>query len=137
MRAARADTVVFDASVLVRAGLSRSDSARSWTARLGRDVRAYAPDLIWVEVANALWLAVRAQALSAEHADTLLTNLLGLPVDVRPAASLCRQALKAAVASRLTVYDASYLVLAEALDATLVTADRRLADAASVAELIP
>jgi predicted nucleic acid-binding protein len=34
-------------------------------------------------------------------------------------------------------YDALYLVLADATDATLVTADRRLAEAASRAELVP
>ena len=37
----------------------------------------------------------------------------------------------------MTVYDALYVVVADVVDATLVTADRRLADAAPRAELIP
>jgi predicted nucleic acid-binding protein len=34
--------------------------------------------------------------------------------------------------SRATIYDASYVVLAEALDAVLLTGDRRLAEAPGV-----
>ena len=54
----------------------------------------------------------------------------------RPAPSLALAALLRALASGGSGYDAYYLVLAEAADATLVTADRRLAEAASRAELI-
>jgi predicted nucleic acid-binding protein len=50
--------------------------------------------------------------------------------------ALAIAALPRALASGLSGYDALYLVLAEAADATLVTADRRLAAAASRAELI-
>ena len=135
-RAAIADKAVFDASVLVRAGLSRSTTAREWTARLDDDLRAYAPDLIWIEVANALWLAVRAKALSRALADDVLATTLQLPIHVHSLAPLCRPALSTAAEFGLTAYDACYLVLADALDATLVTADRRLADVAPNAELI-
>jgi predicted nucleic acid-binding protein len=127
---------VFDASVLVRAGIERSTTARQWTARLNDDLRAYAPELIWIELANALRLAVRANALSRTLADDVLATTLQLPIDVRPLAPLCRPALSSALALGLSVYDACYVVLADALDAILVTADRRLADAASRAELI-
>jgi predicted nucleic acid-binding protein len=44
--------------------------------------------------------------------------------------------LARALETGLSAYDACYLVLADAADATLVTADRRLADAAAKAELI-
>jgi len=127
---------VFDASVLVRAGIGRSTTAREWTARLNDDLRAYAPELIWIELANALRLAVRANALSRPLADDVLTTTLQLPIDVLPLAPLCRPALSSALALGLSAYDACYVVLADALDAILVTADRRLADAASRAELI-
>ena len=116
--------------------MSRAPSAREWTERIDRDVRAYAPDLIWVEVANALRLAERANALSAARSDELLEAVIGLPIHVRSTRTLCRHALRSALATGLTAYDASYLVLAEVFDATLVTADRQLAAAASRAELI-
>jgi predicted nucleic acid-binding protein len=41
-----------------------------------------------------------------------------------------------ALSSELSVYDACYAVLAEAEDAVLVTADRRLAAAVTEAELL-
>jgi predicted nucleic acid-binding protein len=49
---------------------------------------------------------------------------------------LAAPALDRAIASDLSVYDAYYVVLADALGATLVTADRTLAAAAASAELI-
>jgi predicted nucleic acid-binding protein len=49
---------------------------------------------------------------------------------------LAALALDRAVVGDLSVYDACYVVLADALGATLVTADRTLAAAAGRAELI-
>ncbi len=127
---------MFDASVLVRAGVSRSSAAREWTRRLHRDLTAFAPDLIWVEVANALRRGVTGRMLSAAAAQGVLATTLRLPIEVRPLAELARPSLDAALTHGITAYDASYLVLAEVLDATLVTADRRIADVAGRSELI-
>jgi predicted nucleic acid-binding protein len=49
---------------------------------------------------------------------------------------LAALALDRAIASDVSVYDACYVFLADALGATLVTADRMLAAAAARAELI-
>ena len=127
---------MFDASVLVRAGVARSPAARDWTRRVQTDVDAYAPDLIWIEVANALRRGVSAQTLSSEQAHRVLATTLRLPIEIQSLAELARPALAASLAHELSAYDACYLVLAEALDATLVTADRRLAEAATRAELL-
>lgn len=56
----------------------------------------------------------------------------GDPREIR----LLALALDRAMASDLSVYDACYVVLADALGATLVTADHTLAAAAGRAELI-
>jgi predicted nucleic acid-binding protein len=53
-----------------------------------------------------------------------------------PSVRLARASLAAALELGLTSYDASYVVLAGAFDATLITADRRLAAAYDKAELI-
>ncbi len=58
------------------------------------------------------------------------------PLRTRPVADLALPAFVVAVERGLTVYDASYVVLAEAHEAPLVTADRRLADAYDRIELL-
>ena len=64
-------------------------------------------------------------------------HALQLPIASEPTEVLALGALPRALAAGMSGYDALYLVLADATDATLVTADRRLAEAASRAELIP
>jgi predicted nucleic acid-binding protein len=51
--------------------------------------------------------------------------------------SLVADALAVALERDLTIYDASYVTLAEAADAVLVTADRRLGQAAKRTSLLP
>jgi predicted nucleic acid-binding protein len=131
-----AASVVLDASVLVRAGVDRSPAARSWTSRLGGDVRGHTPDLIWAEVASALRLYVSTKAMKRADARGILANLARLELETRPLRELSVPALERALRQGVTVYEACYLVLADALQATLVTADRRLAEAATEAELI-
>jgi len=122
--------------VIVRAGIDSSPAARAWTARLDRDVSGHAPELLWAEVASALGRYVHTGAMTRRHAHEVLTYALGLRLAVRPLRGLAALALDHAMASDLSVYDACYVVLADALGATLVTADRTLAAAAGRAELI-
>ena len=56
-----------------------------------------------------------------------LVDLAALPLRRSPHLALLARCW--ALRDNLTVYDASYVALAEALDATLLTADRRLARA--------
>jgi predicted nucleic acid-binding protein len=122
--------------VVVRAGVDRSPAARGWTARLDRDVSGHAPDLLWAEVASTLRRYVHTGAMTRSHAHEVLAYALRLRLAVRPLRGLAAPALDRALASDLSVYDACYVVLADALGATLVTADRTLAAAAGRAELI-
>jgi predicted nucleic acid-binding protein len=91
---------------------------------------------MWAEVASALRRYVQTGAMTRKHAHEVLAYALGLRLAVRPLRGLAALALDRAVASDLSVYDACYVVLADALGATLVTADRTLAAAAARAELI-
>jgi predicted nucleic acid-binding protein len=59
-----------------------------------------------------------------------------LPVRVHSQARFAEPALERALASGISGYDAFYVVLADAVDATLVTADRRLAGAYDRVELL-
>jgi predicted nucleic acid-binding protein len=129
--------VVLDASVIVRAAVDEAPAAREWTKRLGFDVRGYAPDLVWVEVGSALYRYVSSGALARTKAHEILAYATRLPVETRSLRGLAAAALAIAIRRGFSVYDACYVVLADALDAPLVTADRRLAAAVDRVELIP
>ncbi len=128
---------VFDASALLRALLAQSEPARDWTRRLETgEVVGLAPDLIWAETAHALRRAIRASITTERVAAAALANLLALPIRSTPVRSVAAAAFARSGSAGVTVYDACYLVLADAADAVLVTADSRLAEAASRPVLI-
>jgi predicted nucleic acid-binding protein len=92
------------------------------------DSSLHAPDLLGFEVANACLKKIRAHP--SEH-DALLhafgsffeLDIAFEPIDLSDAIELARD-------MKLSVYDASYLWLAGALEADLVTLDEKLARAA-------
>jgi predicted nucleic acid-binding protein len=131
-----ASAAVFDASVLVRSVTEPEGIAAEWVARV-RDghVQGHTAELAFIEAANALLGYVRAGSLEPSDAVAVLEVLLMLPLR-RHGAELATAAFSAAVELELSAYDGSYVALAESLDAPLVTADRRLAQAAPTAELV-
>ena len=135
-RTAIADKAVFDASVVLRAAVAGSPSAREWLARLDADLHGHAPELIWIEVTNGLRRAVLAGIVETALARRFLDAALRLPITLRSHRDLALPAFDVALDRGLSAYDAGYVVLAEALDAILVTADRTLAAAVPEAELI-
>jgi predicted nucleic acid-binding protein len=88
----------------------------------------FAPALLQFELANTAWKKCRRQPKDAPRILAALTRALETPSiawrDVDHA-----DAVLVARATGLTAYDASYLWLAGALGAVLVTLDRRLARA--------
>ncbi len=130
-------SAVIDASVLVRATIDDDRAALEWlrSAESG-EIVGLAPDLIWAEYANALNGYVRHALLGARDARRLLEDALQLPLMTYTIAELALLALVVAIERGLSAYDASYVALAEAHEARLVTADGRLASAYSRVELI-
>ncbi len=128
---------VFDASVLIRAIVDESEVARDWLRAVARgELTALVPELIWAEIANALHLYVRSRRMRRAEAQEALVRLLQLPIESQRLAPLTLVALELAAKRRLTAYDAYYVALADAADAVLVTADRRLASSVDRAELV-
>ena len=115
---------VLDASAAIRALVNLEPRAEAWL----RNVVAW-PTLIYAEVAHTLLRLHRQQLISLVHARDVLEALYYVETDARPVESLARNAWDVALARKISVYDACYVVLAEALDVPLVTADRRLAAA--------
>ena len=128
---------VFDASVVMRALVARQETAIAWMRRVqwGEIAGAW-PELAYVEIANGLRTLVHAKSWSKAQASEAMRRAMEFPVRPTPVVALVPAALEFALERRLTPYDACYVVLAEILGATLVTADRRLAAAVSNAVLV-
>ncbi len=94
------------------------------------------PELVWAEVASALRRYVLAERIREGRAGAIVADLLELPLEAHRLADLAPLALRRSVETGISAYDAFYVALAEAADAVLVTADRRLADVAPHATLI-
>lgn len=123
-----ASSVVLDASVAVRAFADDDGAALAWFQRVDSgETEAAWPELALIEVANALVTLVRAGRMQRERAAEVLAATLAAPVRSERLDLLVEAALPIAMTRSLSVYDACYVVLAETMGATLVTADRRLA----------
>jgi predicted nucleic acid-binding protein len=116
--------IVVDASVLATALADDEDDGRHVRERIAGESLS-APELIDLEVASAWRRATRAGALSKRRAAQALDDLRELPLDRAPHRPLLARIWE--LAGNLTPYDAAYVALAEALQAPLLTADRRLA----------
>ncbi len=120
--------VVVDASVAIKWFVPEihADAAR----RLLREgMTLLAPDLIWAEVANALWRKWRDKELSAEAVQSILTDFRRYPLHIHSGESLYDEAWLVAQGSGRTFYDSLYLALAMSDGCLLVTADLRFYNA--------
>lgn len=128
---------VLDANVIVRGLIDRRPNAREWLERVAqREVAAVVPALVFVEVGQAFAGYVRSGDLTPPAAIRRLEFVLALPFQVRALEVLAPAAFAVALERGLSVYDACYASLAEAEDAVLVTADRRLSEAVERSELL-
>ena len=91
---------------------------------------------MYVEIGNALLVEQRAGLLPAAELASALNEIMRLPLAVVPIRALIVDALAIASARALSAYDGCYVALAEANDAILVTADRKLAAATTRSALI-
>jgi predicted nucleic acid-binding protein len=114
----------------VRALVPRAQEAVEWFARVDEGlVRGIVPDLAFAEAANALLGYVRSGALPRGAAEAHLRWLVRSPLEVALTANVAEAAFGIALEHGLSAYDAAYYAAAAAEDATLVTADARLAAA--------
>ncbi len=119
-------TLVADASVLAEYLLGTAVGGEI-AEMFHRDPSLHVPHLAVVEVVSVLRGWVRAGHVTRSRAEAALDDLSDLPAMRWPADPLLPRIW--ALRDNLSAYDATYVALAEALDATLVTADARLARA--------
>lgn len=91
-----------------------------------RRLALQAPDLFDYEVANALHMAVVRNRLQTTRAETALSDYQQIQVRRLPFESVRRAAFALAQQYRRSVYDASYLAVAQVTGTVLLTGDLRL-----------
>jgi predicted nucleic acid-binding protein len=97
------------------------------TAFLIGTVSLYAPDLLLIEAASALWRrSVVLKELSPADAKAIYRDLLTPPLNFQPSERLAGPAFSLAIAHRDSAYDSLYCALAVEMDCEFITADRTL-----------
>jgi len=118
--------VVLDASAVAKWYFREEESEEMKALRtkiVTGEVEAHVPDLAFVELANVLRYA---KGSSAAVVASGIRAAMVLGMRIHRFEELFEKAAEIAFAKNLTIYDATYVVLAELEDAPLVTYDREL-----------
>lgn len=118
--------LVVDTSAIVAALVGARCDARL-VARLRGASELRAPHLVDIELLHALRSLVARGELTPDRAQDARTDFADLAIVRHPHTPLADRVW--ALRHNLTAYDATYVALAEALDAPLVTCDERLVNA--------
>ncbi len=123
----RFPAVLLDTSVVVKWFVPEEDSERALTVRQAqedRELQLYAPEVLLMELANALRYSSEFSA--GEITEALETpfelNILLIPFSL----DALNSAITLSMEHDLAAYDAYFLALAQALEIPLITADRRM-----------
>ena len=126
--------IVLDASAAAYLVADVEPAGESVAKAVEREAELHAPELLDAEVLGALRRWVITKSLSQRAADGAVQELMNLQLVRYPHRPFVERAWS--LRGRLTPYDALYVALAEALDATLVTCDRRLARAVTTVDVV-
>ncbi|HUO12179.1 MAG TPA: type II toxin-antitoxin system VapC family toxin [Caulobacteraceae bacterium] len=118
--------IVVDASALIEVLLQTTAGTALEARLLASEVKLQAPHLIDVEVTQVVRRLVAAGAIPRRRGDEAIVDLADFPLRRYPHQGLLPRIWQ--LRGNLSAYDATYVALAEALDARLLTRDRRLAD---------
>ena len=115
--------VVIDASALADYLLGTAVGPAVTQVIVERDADLHVPALCDVEIAAVLRRAMRAGVLSARRASDAVIDLVDLPLTRYAHAALLGRILQ--LRENFTASDATYVALAEELEARLLTTDAR------------
>jgi predicted nucleic acid-binding protein len=120
--------IVVDASVMVNALVDRPPNPD--LLDLLADEELHAPTLLDFEVANALRGHALGSRLDQFRLDQAVDNFSAFSIERHPMTDLLGYILD--LRRNFNAYDASYVILAQALNAPLVTVDAKLTEAEKV-----
>ena len=126
-------TYVIDASVAIKWFFVEEDKPQAMAllqAAAEQRCLLRAPDFLVVEVANVVWKRHRRGEVAMDKATEIIERIAFARLEWTAAVELVPRAAELAMTFDCTVYDSLYLALAEAYGAPLITADRRLCEAA-------
>ena len=115
--------VVADASLLIATLVDSGRDGRWARSRIAMD-RIAVPELALAEASNTLRRMELARQITPSEATRAQRELMQLPLTLFPFTPYAERVW--ALRGALTIYDAWYVALAEALDCPLLTLDRRL-----------
>ena len=116
-------TLVVDASCVVAALIDGGPDGQWAEEKLAGDALA-APHLMLVEAANVMRRAVMAGDVSGDVGSLAHADLLALPIELFGYEPFAERIWE--LGGSVTIYDACYVAVAEALDAPLATLDQKL-----------
>jgi predicted nucleic acid-binding protein len=119
--------IVLDASAVVELLLDTPAGRRVGDRLDDAALAIHAPHLLDVEAASALRRLVRDGTIEAHEAEAVLDDLRALDLQRHAHEPLLDRVW--ALRENMSAYDATYVALADALEATLVTCDAKLARA--------
>ena len=119
-------TTVADSSALVASLVDYGDDGK-WVAAAFANEDLVCPELAIAEASNILRRMELIGDISHTDAEAAYGELLDTDIVLRPFAPYAERIWE--LRNNLTIYDAWYVALAESLDCSLVTLDRRLSRA--------
>ena len=118
---------MLDASAAVELVLQTPRAERIAARALHPTERLHAPHVIDVEVVQVMRRLVQAKEITVGRADVALSDFEGLAIERHAHRPLIRRVW--GLRASLSAYDATYVALAEALAAPMLTCDEKLARA--------
>lgn len=94
----------------------------------------YVPDLLYIETTNALGKYIRAKQLTLEQVQYNLGVLKTFAFQSISTFDLIEAAIAISAESGISAYDATYVALAQQMNAPLLTLDERLFNALSASD---
>ena len=121
--------IVVDASALLEVLLQTPSAPHIERRLFDRRQSLHAPHLLDVEIAQVLRRYAAHRDIDIERGSLALTDLTDFPIHRYPHHFLLGRVWE--LRDTFSAYDGVYVALAEVLDATLLTSDRRLAGSAA------